>query len=266
MTTHASLPSLSADQFVNATTNRHNSWGSGTTRMGEQQQLGASRNDGEDWTTSTPTQRQKWGPFGGDVRRSKTREGKRKASELYDATEKTRKIQKCSDQDYLEVSQVEQFAATSSTTSDARYVGFGSPQVIQSEAEDHGYLVPVHSLRRFMSDGLTGSPALTSPRENYGQLDQSANGEDQHSLHESFSPREENFEVYPRERFADSMFDIPRIPWQLKPKLDQLDHDLVFQHFYSENPALHQDQHNLAENFTPHIEYPSERLAERSSV
>lgn len=263
LATHASLPSLPGDQFWNAATNHHDNGGPGTTRIGEQH-LGTSRKDNgdRDWTTSTPRHRQKGGLIGGDISRSEG--GKRKV--LHDAPEKTRKIQKCSSSGYLEILQGEHFTAASTSTSDARYVGFGSPQeVIQAEAEDDSYLVPIHPLHHssFLSDGLTGSPALTSPQENYEQLDQAlaATQEDQQSLHENFALQ--FFDEYPRERFSD-MFDIPCIPtWQPRRNLD---HDLVFQQGHGESFALHQDRHDLAERFSTHFECLPERLAEICSI
>ena len=198
----------------------------------------------------------------GDVSRSQG--GKRKAS--YDAPEKTRKIRKCSD--YLEVSlPVGEIltAACTSNTSDPRYVGLGSPQeLIQSEAEDGSYLVPVHNLHQFPSDGLT---ALISPHENYAeQLGQAAMQEDQHVFHENLTPQEAYFEEYLKHRVRiEDMFDTPPLPtWQPSHNPDP-SHGLVLQHGYGESFVSHQGQHDLAESFTPHFEYPPERLAEISS-
>ena len=140
----------------------------------------------------------------------------------------------------------------------------------QSEAEDHAYLpvVPVRPLH-FLSDGLTGSTAMTTPNENYDseQLDQAATQEDRHGFHDSLNPQEAYFEEYlnRRERVED-MFDTPRIPtWQPRRNLDS-DHDIVFQHSHGEKFILHQDQHDLAGNFSAHLAYPPERLAEISSI
>ena len=226
-------------------------------RIGGQQQLG---NNNGDWTrrtrmTSKARQRRKWGPFDGDISVSENQRGKRKAS--YDAPEKTRKKQKNSD--YLEDSQGEHFAATSSTTSNARCVGFGSPQeVSQSDTEDHSYLVPVHPLLHFLPDGLAGF----GERKNFEQSDRAVTQSDQ-SLHESLTPQVEIFEEHLslQERVVD-MFDIAHIQdptrtWQ--PRCN-LSHDPIFQHGSGEIFAPHQDQCDLG-SFAPHFEYPPERLA-----
>lgn len=83
-------------------------------------QLGTCPNESDNgnWTTSTPRQWRKWGPFGGDVSRS----GRRKRKASYDASEKSRKIIKTFDSnrcsDYLDPS-LSHFVATSTSTSDA---------------------------------------------------------------------------------------------------------------------------------------------------
>ena len=52
----------------------------------------------------------------------------------------------------------------------------------QSEADHVLRVVPSHPLHHFFSDGLTGSPALTSPHKNAEQPDQAATQEDQYSI------------------------------------------------------------------------------------
>ena len=231
----ASLFSVPAGQFSVPTTNHLNNGDQGTTRMGgQQQQPGTSRNVNEDWSTKTITRQQrKWGPFGGDISISEGQRGKRKAS--YDAPEKTRKKQK----NYLEASQCEQFAASSTTTSDARCVGFGSPhEVTQSEVDDRAYMVPVHQLPHFHSDSLTGFPE---------QLDQAMT-------------QQEFFEHYQisQERHAN-MFNIST--WGPRHNLD---YGLIAQHGHGESFSLHEDQHDLCfQNVTPRLEYPAERLAHK---
>ena len=253
MATHVLPPSVPDDQFLNPTNRHYN----GAMRIGgQQQQLGI---DNGDWTrtrmTSKARQRRKWGLFDGDISVSEGQRGKRKAS--YDAPEKTRKKLKFFD--YLEDSHGEHFAPTSSTTSDARCVDFGSPQeVTQSDTEDHSYLVPMHPLPHFLPDGLAGFGV----RDNFEQPDRAVTQSDQ-SLHESLTPQVEIFEEHPslQERFVD-MFDIAHIQdptrtWQ--PRCN-LSHDPIFQHGGGEIFAPHQDQCDLG-SFTPHFEYPPERLA-----
>ena len=170
-----------------------------------------------------------------------------------------RKKQKTSDSrrfsDRLDpsLSQGEQFAATSTTTSSG-YVGFGSHQEVTQSEADH-VQVPVHP-HHFFSDGPTCSLALTSPHKDAEQQVQAATQEDLYSsynLHGSRAPQEESFEKYHSEMFAD-MFDISRIPG--------LDHGLVVQHGHCESFALNQGQHRLAESFTQHLGYPPERSVE----
>ena len=242
MATHASLFSVSAQQLSIPTTNHVNNGDQGTTRMGGQQP-GTSRNDNEDWsTTITRRRRRKWGPFGGDFSVSESLRGKRKAS--YDAPETTRKIRKNSN--YLEVSQCEQFRATSTTTSDTRPL----LEVTQSEAEDQRYMVPVHSYHHFSSDGQTGFPAL----EIFEQPDQAGlQAVTQRLSQESLTPQESQIEEYPipRQNF-DDVYDSPRI-WQPWRDLDR-------------DRRLFQQGYASGENFTPHLGYPPERLAEISSI
>ena len=257
MATHASLFSVPAQQPSISTTNHLNNGDQWTTRMGGQQP-GTSQNN-EDWsTTITRRRRRKWGPFGGDVSESESLRGKRKAS--YDAPEKTRKIRKNSN--YLEVSQCEQFGATSTTPSDTRCVGFGSSQeVTQSEADDIAYMVPVHPLHHFPSDGFTGFPA----RGNSGLPDQAVTQQSLLHSYESLTPQEGNFDEYlnPRERLAN-MFDAPCIPtWR---PTHNLDYGFVIRHGHGEGFGLHQDQHGHAEGFTTHLEHLPERLAYISSI
>jgi hypothetical protein len=231
--------SVPADQFLNS--NRYNDGSLETTRMGGQQPVPSRNADNGDWTTSTTTQRRKWGPFGGDVSRSEGQRTRRKRKASYDAPEKTRKMQK-----YLGVSHPEgqPYASTSTTTSDARCVGFGSPQEV----------VPVYPHHHHLSNGLTGFPA----RENF-KFDQAITREDQRSLHESRTTQEQVFEEYlnPRERFED-MFDIARIPTR-HPRFN-LDHDRFFQQGRGEIFSPRQGQRDLAESFAPHLDYRPERL------
>ena len=277
-----SLPSLRADNILDATLATHDRFinkGPGTTRMEEQQFAnggsGTTRNDNEDWTTctSSASQRRRWGRLDEDVPRSE-RGTKRKASN--DAPEKTRKKQETplsnvSTSDYLSQSVSEQSVSvpvtSSSSTSDARYVGFKSSQeVTQPQGEDHAYLVSLHPLDHFLSDGLTGSPRLISSRD-VSQLNQAVTQEDQHCFYdETPTPQEEYFEEYPNpyERFAN-MSDIPRIPtWQPRA-WGNLYHDLIFQHGYGESFDVHPSQfhHDLSEScLTPCLENQFERLAE----
>lgn len=146
-------------------------------------------------------------------------------------------------------------------SSDARHVGFGSPQeVIQSGAEDHAYPmpVPVHQslqLQHFSSDGHTDPFALTSPHENSEQPDPShgreatPSQEDHNSFpgRESFTPQEILFGRYSGEMLADIYYD---------PHFPTCQPDLVDQNGYGESFAPHQDQQNFVGGFTgtPYLE------------